>query len=193
MFTWNIHFVRAVNVFTVNYSGNVIALDYKYADSKLSDTSSNIPPGAEFIRRTLNVGNEFTSLSQDATLAYDHDFEEMPLCKQSPLRGELEMEAYGRQYFLNLNAYVQGGGTVWSLPYLSFIDGFGAFWSMYRTIIGIYHPLCCLTAQERERCANVFPLTLSPHGSNLAEVIAVFKQLTELDAGVDVLVNGQPV
>lgn len=47
--------------------------------------------------------------------------------------------------------------------------------------------------QERQRCANVFPLTLSPHGSNLAEVIAVFKQLTELNAGVEVQVNGRPV
>lgn len=63
---------------------------------------------------------------------------------------------------------------------------------MYRTIIGIYHLLCCLTFQERQRRANVFPLTLSPHGSNLAEVLAAFKQLTELDAGVEVIVNGTP-
>lgn len=140
--TWNIHFVLEANVSAVNYSGDVIALNYKYADEKLSNNvSSNIPAGQEFIRRTLDVGDGRTPL------LWDHDYDETPLCRQVPLRGELEMETYGRQYFLDMDEYVQSGGTIWSLPYLSFIDGLGAFRSMYRTIIGINHLLCCLTLQ----------------------------------------------
>lgn len=115
VFTWNIHFVLEANVSTVNYSGDVIVLDYKYGDEKLSSMST-IPLGKEFIRRTLDVGH-------GDPLPLDHDFDETPLCRQAPLRGELEMEAYGRQFFLDLDEYVRSGGTIWSIPYLSFIDG----------------------------------------------------------------------
>lgn len=116
--TWNIHFILEANVFAVDYSGDIITLDYKYADEKLATLgSSTIPEGREFIRRTLNIGDGRTPLP------WDHDYDETPLCRQAPLRGELEMETYGRQYFLDLDAYVQSGGTVWSIPYLSFIDG----------------------------------------------------------------------
>lgn len=117
--TWNIHFILEANVFAVNYSGDIIALDYRYADDKLSDTSNNsqIKEGQEFIRRTLDIGDGRNPLP------LNHDYDETPLCRQAPLRGKLEMEAYGRQYFLDMDEYVRNGGTIWSIPYLSFIDG----------------------------------------------------------------------
>lgn len=61
---------------------------------------------------------------------------------------------------------------------------------MYRTIVGIYMLLACMPFRERQRRANVFPLTLTPHGSNLREVLSSFSELTELDAGIHVTING---
>lgn len=112
--TWIIHFVVETNVFA--YDDYTMTLDYKYADEKLAHSTDTIREG-HFIRRTLNVGD------LSIRLAPDHDFEETPLCKQAPLRGELEIETYGRQYFLDMDEYVRNGGTIWSIPYLSFIDG----------------------------------------------------------------------
>lgn len=164
--TWVIHFVIEANVFAINKDS--VTYDYRYADDKLANPTASTPKGA-FIRRTLNIEGALTPGAE--RLPVDHDFEETPLCRQAPLRGELEIQTHSRQYFVDLDNYARTGiGQVWSLPYFSFIDGFGAYLSLYRTIVGIYHLLCCLTLQERQRRATVFPLTLSPHGSNLAEV-----------------------
>jgi hypothetical protein len=58
---------------------------------------------------------------------------------------------------------------------MTFIDGFGLYRNAYRSIMGIYLIPAALSFQERARRANVFPLTLGPHGSNFADVIGAMK------------------
>lgn len=56
---------------------------------------------------------------------------------------------------------------------------------MYRSLIGIYLIPGRLSAEERSKWQNVFPLTLGPHGSNFTDVIGSLIGLRNLDQGVD--------
>lgn len=73
-----------------------------------------------------------------------------------------------------------------SLPLLTFIDAFGLYRNLYRSLIGIYFIIVVLSARKRDRRANVFPLTLGLHGSNFADVVEAIKLLAMLDRGVEV-------
>lgn len=53
---------------------------------------------------------------------------------------------------------------VYSLPLINFIDGFGLYRNMYRSIIGFYFTLAGLLYKERMWRTNVIPFTLGPHG-----------------------------
>ena len=68
-----------------------------------------------------------------------------------------------------------------SCPILVFIDGFGLYRNSYRSLIGVYAIVAGLTAEDRNRQANVFPLTLSPHGSNFVDTVKSFGSLGALD------------
>lgn len=57
-------------------------------------------------------------------------------------------------------------------------------------MIGIYFILVSLCARKRDRRANVFPLTLGPHGSNFVDVIEAIKLLATLDRRIKVYILG---
>lgn len=46
---------------------------------------------------------------------------------------------------------------------------------MYRSLVGIYIILASLNHFERARRANVFPVTLGPHGSDMKDVISALQ------------------
>ena len=50
--------------------------------------------------------------------------------------------------------------------------------------MGFYVIPARLSAQERSRRANVFPIALSPHGSNFNDVIEALVSLRPLDKGI---------
>lgn len=67
---------------------------------------------------------------------------------------------------------------------MNFINGFGLYRNMYRTLIGFYFILVGITAVERQRVYNIFTFTLGPYGSAIEEVVqAIGTSLNQLDAG----------
>ncbi|KAF1809088.1 hypothetical protein P152DRAFT_404087, partial [Eremomyces bilateralis CBS 781.70] len=74
---------------------------------------------------------------------------------------------------------------------LGYLDGFGLFRNMRRTIIGFYLLLACLVQAERNIPANVFPLTLGPHSRSFNDVVDALELMQRLDRGVDMDINGK--
>jgi hypothetical protein len=109
----------------------------------------------------------------------------------SPIRGELEIEAYGREHIIS-----QLSKGVKSFPVLLFIDAFGLYRNMYRSLTAIYVMPASLCISERQKSINAHTLTLGPHGSNLNDVVNSLRTGIEaLDRGCILDVNGvkQPV
>lgn len=91
------------------------------------------------------------------------------------------MEVLGRDYFLQLEAR-----RCFSLPYQLFIDGFGLYRNMYRSVMGIYLIPAGLSSAGRAKSCNLYTITLGPHGTNFEDVIASLTQLNDLDKGLSV-------
>ncbi|OXV05389.1 hypothetical protein Egran_06843 [Elaphomyces granulatus] len=127
-----------------------VFLDYYFFDDRLDPDRPrpSAPPDALLIRRIHDVGPDPGNNSSPSIT---------PLCKSHPLRGELELEAYGRAHFEQFDRV----RTV-SLPLLTFIDGFGLYRNAYRTFMGMYFNFASLSFHERTRRANVIPITLGP-------------------------------
>ena len=104
-----------------------------------------------------------------------------------PSRGELELQIYGRPHFEAL-----ADQACLSLLLLTFIDAFGAYRNIYRSLLGIYNTPANLPSMERGRRHNVLTLTLGPHGSSFEDVISVLEpSLAALDAGVKMQIGGK--
>lgn len=89
--------------------------------------------------------------------------------KKYPIRRELEIIHFGRKHLLY--TFDKGKYKVISLLFALFADAFGLYRNIYRSLIGIYCILVGLTAQERNRTTNVFPLILRPYSSNITKVV----------------------
>lgn len=77
-----------------------------------------------------------------------------------------------------------------SLPLITFINAFSLYRNLYRLLIGIYFILVLLSSRERDRRANVFPLTLGLYSSNFADVVEAIKLLAVLNRGIKVYILG---
>lgn len=110
-----------------------------------------------------------------------------PFNFSAPLRIELEIATYGRESLMESFKH----GRSLSLPFLCFIDGFGLYRNMYRTLMGVYLIIAALKYKERSRRSNVLPITLGPHGSKFADVIDAMVGLRELDRGLTLNINGE--
>ncbi|KAI9875527.1 MAG: hypothetical protein M1830_008388 [Pleopsidium flavum] len=109
------------------------------------------------------------------------------VCMAFPPAGELELATYGRQHFLSKFK----SGECLSLPFLNFIDGFGLYRNMYRTLMGIYIILSGMNVRDHSRRSNVFAITLGPHGSSFHDIIESLVALRELDEGIIMEINGE--
>lgn len=147
-----------------------VHLDYLTGDSRLNPSTLPQPPKENSV-----LVSRYLMRSQD---------ELMPLAFTSPPRGELELQAFGRSWFET--NFDETQGPCLSLPLMMFTDGFGAYRNAYRSLMGVYLLLAGLPIHERNKRANVFPLTLGPHGSNFDEVIESLHQLREFDKGFQV-------
>lgn len=115
-----------------------------------------------------------------------------PVFKKHPIRRELEIMYFGRKHLLY--TFDKGKHKVMSLLFALFADAFGLYRNMYRSLIGIYCILAGLTAQERNRTTNVFPLTLGPYSSNIAGVVETIGMfLRALDSGKIIDIDGRKV
>ena len=147
----------------ISRKDNVI-LDYQFQNG-LSDEILDFPDKL-FVRRALDL----------------HMNSVDPLHLTSPLRAELEISHYGREKLVR----TFDSDRVISVPYQLFIDGFGLYRNMYRSLMGIYMIPACFSAADRNKINNIYPITLGPHGSNFTDVISSLGGLTTLDQGVDV-------
>ncbi|OJD12911.1 hypothetical protein ACJ73_09277 [Blastomyces percursus] len=111
-----------------------------------------------------------------------------PYCKPTPTRAELEIAAHGR----DLLKSVFCGRRVLSLPFQLFIDGFGLYRNMYRSLMGVYL-IPALSAAERTKRQNLFTITFGPHGTNFSDTTkALSPSFLQLDCeGVNVHIGGQ--
>ena len=73
-----------------------------------------------------------------------------------------------------------------------FIEGFGLYRNTYRTYIDGHVP-GSLSFKERTRRANVFPITLGPHGSNFSDVVEALKSPIPLDRGIEMDLDGKRI
>lgn len=111
-----------------------------------------------------------------------------PLWQHHPVRGELEILHFSRAALVK--RFFQG--DVVSLPLIIFLDGFGLYRNMYRSLMGYYAINGAFSIQDRAKRTNVIPLTLGPHGSNISAVIdAIGPALRELDSGVQMIIKGK--
>ena len=150
--------------------GKSCILDYDFGEDPAKYPRSgihNVQPNflAYLIRRHINL----------------ETMRVIPLCKTSPLRAELELKHFTRAHFIkNFDQAVSKRRCV-SVPLICFIDGFGLYRNRQRSLMGMYLIMASFTFRERARRANVLPLTLGPHGSNFADVIAALQHMGDLD------------
>jgi hypothetical protein len=108
--------------------------------------------------------------------------------KLHSLRAELELEHYGREHLVSLSAKKRPNR---SMPILLFIDGFGIHRNMYRSLKGFYITPANLSYSERRKISNAFTLTLGPHGANMSDVTASFKEpFRSFEKGIIMDING---
>lgn len=121
-----------------------------------------------------------------------------PLRKLAPMRGELEVSYFGREYLEALvtpQALVSQSSSLFlSLLYLLFIDNFGVHRNIYRALKAFYLIPAYLDYEERRKLANVFTLILGPYGAKIENVIGAIKEsIKDLDAGMEMEINGDTV
>lgn len=107
----------------------------------------------------------------------------------TPLRAEKELATFSRQY---LEEYFTNPNTI-SLPFSLFIDAFGLFRNMYRSIMGFYLIPQFLEKKIRNRRKSLLPLTLGPFGASLADIVESLAHLASLDEGLELQVGGRTV
>ncbi|KAI4657368.1 uncharacterized protein J4E79_007441 [Alternaria viburni] len=101
-----------------------------------------------------------------------------------PHRAELELQKEGRSHFVE--KFDKNKDEVVSLPMLCFIDAFGLYKNMYRSIKGVYLIMSFLDEVERSRKTNVVPLTLGPYASNWEDVVDSLMHMRDLDRGTTI-------
>jgi hypothetical protein len=146
-----------------------IYFDHKFGNKLVGQIGQ--PAEKTFVRRAVNETLSTVS----------------PICQTSPTRGELEVKEYGREHLVKTFE----ANKCLSVPYQLFIDGFGLYRNMYRSIMGIYMIPACLTAVERAKETNMYPITLGPHGSNFHDVITALKRLAVLESGINTTESGE--
>lgn len=77
-----------------------------------------------------------------------------------------------------------------SLPLLSFINTFGLYRNVYRTLIGMYYIPAAMNTRKRTRRTNCFILTLGLYRSNFSDIVKALGLLTALDRGIEVYILG---
>ena len=160
------HYVLQEDIVSIELN---VCLDYTFDD--LNPIDSRIGRYDTFIiRRIFNKGKMLLR----------------PLNLSPPVRGELEIAEFGQKYLITtLTSSIL-------VPILCFMDAFGLYRNMYRSLLGIYFIFAGLPVKERKRRSNVFPLTFGPHGSELKDICDALKpRLAALDRGLSLEINGQ--
>lgn len=112
-------------------------------------------------------------------------------------RGELEIEAYGRDHIINKFVHSDKHTRVYFMPTTQFIDAFALFGkgtASYFSMLGIYLTPANITAAMRKMLVNQYPLVLGPMGTNLAAATGcIAPGLRDLAWGIHTQLNGDNI
>jgi hypothetical protein len=132
MLSWDLfHFLREDRI---GKRESKVILDYNFQDDKLLPLAKRAPwmgrstadlADHTLIRRIYDRGNDPTKPIVRS------------LCKSNPLRGELGLQAFGRDHLEAFDSKRTKRKTI-SVPLMTFIDGFGLYCNAYRTVMGFY-------------------------------------------------------
>ncbi|KAF8431551.1 hypothetical protein BGX38DRAFT_1103711, partial [Terfezia claveryi] len=101
--------------------------------------------------------------------------------KRYRLVAELELLHYGRNELLTANQ------SFYSLPYTTFLDGFGLYRNSYHSLAGVYITPSNLPLHLREKIQNIFVLILGPFRSNKSDISAALQpDCTRMDKGTTI-------
>lgn len=64
---------------------------------------------------------------------------------------------------------------------------------MNRSLMGVYTFIGGYTYVERNRRANIIPITLGPHSSNFEDVVKSLGDFRAFDQGIELCINGKEV
>ncbi|KZZ91982.1 hypothetical protein AAP_03201 [Ascosphaera apis ARSEF 7405] len=121
----------------------------------------------------------------------DSRFEIVPLRCTKMLRAELEIRAFNGRESLLARLCPEDRQVV-CLPFLMFIDGFGLYRTMYRSLVGIYIIMATLNHRERSKSEAMYTMAFGPHATNFSDIMdTLAPQLKDLDRGCDITVNGR--
>lgn len=119
----------------------------------------------------LETPLEFDFLIRRIAYTKDQLLEVRPIWKQHPIRGEIEIEHFGRQTLIDRFFRRKDGILVKVVLMLNFTDAFSLYRNMYRALIGFYMLNSAFTIIERRRRTNIFLLTIGPYSSNLEGIV----------------------
>ncbi|KAI1006385.1 hypothetical protein K3495_g1830 [Podosphaera aphanis] len=106
--------------------------------------------------------------------------------ESDPIRGELEVEQFGREYLATL----VGQNTI-SLPIFVFADDFGLNRKKHHSITGVYFMPAGIRFEERQKGPSLYSLVLGPHGSKLDNTLPVIHScMVNLGRGCLMDING---
>lgn len=112
-----------------------------------------------------------------------------PVRLTSPHRAELEISNQGRDTIIT--KFV--GDDKISLPWALLCDAFGLYNNMYRATMGFYLTGLFFEEWLRGKREGIFPLTLGPHGTDLADIVQSLFHMKTLDSGKHLRIGGRDV
>ncbi|RPA74201.1 hypothetical protein BJ508DRAFT_333310 [Ascobolus immersus RN42] len=105
--------------------------------------------------------------------------------KRHPLRSELEIMTYGRDYLVD--KFIANPLPVRALASIYFADGFGPYRNNYRSLLALYVKYGNLSSANWRKLYNHHMLTIGPFGCKTDAVVsAVVPFIKELEAGFKV-------
>lgn len=105
------------------------------------------------------------------------------------IRAELELATHSCDYFEKEWDVLKTGHSLISCPVTTFINGFGLYCNLYRSLMGFYMTPA-MKVEDRFRPANNFPVLLGPHGSDFNDITTALECLIPLDKGMKPIING---
>lgn len=151
-----------------------IHICYDYTTPKGGDVTPYIPP------RTMKIVRYIYNADKDAIRAVQ---------LSNPHRAELEITTFGREYILS--HFV--GDDILSLPMKTFIDAFGLFRNMYRSILAMYMFPAFLPDHLGDRGSAAIPIVLVPFGASYSDALSEIPSLKELDKGCHIEIGQKKV
>lgn len=110
-----------------------------------------------------------------------------PILQLSPNQGKLEIKAFGRDFLVS-----QLKNSIQLFPMVIFVDGFGFYRNMYRSLTAVYAMPTGLNIDKQQKSQNCFTLTLGPHGLEFNNVAkGLHTSMKALDAGCALMIKGE--